>query len=131
MLQGEIGSEQTKQSLFCSLEHDPDEPLQVRQPGGNNTLCTQQLQSLLDQRDRTVAFHRQGKQLAGEPQVLSPPTLAELIFLADLIQVLIHGVVTITIAGKSGSWHLHLICNRPQHAAWNARYILQGASGET
>src|SRR6266581_8178468 len=101
------------------------------QPWGNNALRAQQLQGLLDQRDRTVAFHRQGKQFTGEPQVLSPPTLTELIFLADLIQVLIHGIVTITIVGKSGSWHLHLISNRYQHAAWNARYILQGASGET
>src|SRR5260370_27134788 len=131
MLQGEVNCEQAKQPLFCSLEHNPHQPLQVRQPRSNNTLCAQQLQGQLNQRDRAVAFHGMRKQLTSEPQVLSPPTRTQLVGSPDLIQVLIYCVVTVAIAGKSGGSHLHLVCNRWQDTSRDACPILQGPSGET
>src|SRR6266516_3440295 len=42
-----------------------------------------------------------------------------------------YSVVTLAIADESGSWHLHLICNRCWHTGGNACQIFQGASGET
>src|SRR6266446_8329746 len=103
VFQSEVGGEHAKQALLRSLEHDPNEPFQVGQRRGNHALCAQEFQSLLDQRNGTVAFHRLGKQFAGEPQILSPSTLTELVRAPDLIQVLIQGVVTLSIEGKSRS----------------------------
>src|SRR5260370_10735423 len=103
----------------------------MRQGRGNDAFRAEQFESLLDQRNGTIAVHRLGKQLASEPEVLSPPTFTELVRAPDFVQVLIQGVITLSIKRKSRRWNLYLIGDRQKDTGRDASEILPGPSGET